>query len=367
MMRLAYVLGMYPQPSEMFIAREIAGLRTRGHLVTVFSLFSPAGESDPTTIYGWKTPLQRAWRKVAGHSAISALARDWRQQIAGNYDAILAHFASIPSTVALQMAADLPLILSVHARDLYVEAECLAEKIARARAVVTCTQANIDYLCKMFPSFSERFHLLYHGLPQSWLTAPPPARIRQHGEPVRFLAAGRFVAKKGFAVLLDACAHLAQTGFSFKLRIIGDGPLQAELLRQRNSRHLQSLVSFEPWRDELAMRTAYAWADVFCCPSIIAEDGDRDGLPNVVVEAMSTALPIVAARVSGLPEAVEDGISGLLVPSGDPVALAKCLARQADPIMRKSYGEHSQRIVQEKFDGERSLGHLECLLQVVLH
>ncbi|MHB9107429.1 MAG: glycosyltransferase family 4 protein [Armatimonadota bacterium] len=359
-MRIACVVGTYPTASETFIAREVEGLRARGHRVDIYSLFAPAEGPADGVAYGW-TPAERLLRKALPKTAVKMLASRWNEQFrAYGVQAVLAHFGSQPSTVALQAAGDLPFFLSLHARDLYVEAEGLDEKLSRTAAVVTCTRANLQYLQEYFPHSAERIHLVYHGLPPSWLDAPVPQRKRAPGEALRILAVGRFVEKKGFAVLPAACALLRKRGIPFAACIVGEGPLAAAL--EADCRRLDLKVEFPGWLPEAELRQAYAAADVFCCPSAIAPDGDRDGLPNVLVEAMATGLPAVGSHISGIPEAIEHEATGLLVPPGDAAALAEALARCADPALRVRLGTHAAAYVREHFNADRGLDQLERLL-----
>jgi glycosyltransferase involved in cell wall biosynthesis len=272
---------------------------------------------------------------------------------------VVAHFGSEPSTVALQAVGDLPLILSLHARDLYVEAEGLAEKLARAAATVTCTRANLDYLRAHFPAQASRCRLIYHGLPAAWLDAPLLPRLRPGG-PLRILAVGRLVPKKGFAVLLEACARM---GVAWELRVLGDGPGRRALAEDAERLRITRQVHFDGWASQDDVCEGYAWADVLACPSIIAPDGDRDGLPNVVVEAMATGLPVVGSAISGIPEAVLDGDTGFLVPPGDPVALAAALTRCGDAPLRARLGEAAAARARAHFDGERWLDALAHVIQ----
>jgi glycosyltransferase involved in cell wall biosynthesis len=356
-MRLAYVVGTYPQPSETFIAREIDGLRARGHHLDIYSLFAPAeGRLDGTT-YGWPSPAARLLRKVTGTAPVVGR---WRREFTrGGYDAIVAHFGSQPSTVALDAADSLPLILSLHARDIYVEAERLEDKLTRATAVITCTAANVEYLRAHFPAQQEKVHLVYHGLPHPWFDAPLPERQREPDAPLRLVAVGRLVPKKGYGVLIDACARLRQAGIPHLLHVVGDGPLREALHENAWQAGVADSVDFAGWAAEPAVRAAYAWADVFCCPSVITTDGDRDGLPNVLVEAMATGLPAVGSAISGIPEAIDDGATGLLVPPGDAAALADALARLRDSSLRAQLGAHAAACVRERFDGEQWLDTLE--------
>lgn len=364
-MRLAYIVGMYPLPSESFIRREVDGMRAHGHQVDVFSLFVPPSGAEIDVEYGWTGLLHTVHRKSNKNHAITVLARRWELIFtARKYDAIIAHFASLPSTVALQAAGTIPLILSIHARDLYVEAEFLDEKMQRADAVVTCTQANIGFLHDFYPSYDEKVHLIYHGLPHHWLATPLPTRIRpEEDDALRLLAVGRFVEKKGFHILLAACALLHENGFPFTLRLVGDGPYRERLSRQCETLHLQNVVTLAGWLHEEELRAAYEWADVFCCPSVVAADGDCDGLPNVVIEAMASGLPLIASDLSGIPEAMMNGSSGLLVPAKNAQAFSIAISCCADPEIRVEFGTCGAQIARTRFDAEYWITQYDLLLQ----
>ncbi len=362
-MHLACIVGTYPQPSETFIAREVAGLRARGLAVELFSLFIPAEGPAEGVTYGWANTPARVLRKLAEPAAVHALARRWgREFTRRGCDAVLAHFGSLPSTVAMEAAGDLPFFLSLHARDLYVEAEHLEEKLRRATAVLTCTRANLDYLRARYPGQSAKIHLVYHGLPRAWLETPAPARPRAAGAPLRVLAVGRLVEKKGFAVLLEAGALLARRGLAFTLRVLGDGPQRNALRAGARRLGITPQLTLDGWANREALCAAFAWASAFCCPSILAADGDRDGLPNALIEAQSTGLPAVGSRLSGIPEAISDGHTGFLVPPGDAGALAEALARYTDPALRATHGTAARAACLAGFDGERWLERLAQIL-----
>lgn len=362
-MRLACVIGTYPTPSETFIAREMEGLRARGHDIVPFSLFQPDTGPADGVCYGWETEFDRFLQRYAPRRAAHALAARWRREFAARRcEAVMAHFGSLPSSIALDAAENLPLVVSLHARDLYVEAQRLPEKLARARAIVTCTRANQAYLQQLFPAQAGKIHLVYHGLPADWTEAPVPERARPPQAPLRILAAGRLVEKKGFRHLLAACAELQQQGFPFQATILGDGPQGRALVALRRTLGLQDVLALEGWVNQEDLRRGLAWADVFCCPSVMAADGDRDGLPNVLLEAMASGLPVVASRLSGIPEAVEDSRSGLLAPPADPQALALALSCCADPTLRLRLGSEGRRCVAERFQASAWLTRLEELL-----
>jgi len=362
-MHLAYIIGTYPQASETFIAREVAGMRARGHVVDLYSLYAPK-EREVGVTYGWSSSTARVVRKLGGTAADRTLARRWRRRVAeSGVEVVVAHFGSQPSTIAQEVAGALPLLVSLHARDLYVEAERLAEKCARAAAVVTCTAANAAYLRHLFPECASRIHLLYHGLPSAWLEAPLPARIRPDKASLRLLAMGRFVEKKGYSVLLEACAILRQRGQPFELRLVGAGPLQKALTAQSQRLGIAEGVQWPGWLPPADVREAYAWADLFCCPSLLAADGDRDGLPNVLTEAMSTGLPAIGSRFSALPEAIIQDGTGILVPPGDAPAFAEALIRLTDPARRASLGLAAASHIRTHFAARPGLDLLEMLLR----
>jgi len=363
-MHIAYVVGIYPQPSETFIAREMEGLRARGHCIDVYSVFVPESGRAAEVTYGWTPASYLLLGKLFPHRARRALGARWGRLFrARGYDAVVAHFGSIPSTVALYAAGtEIPLFISLHARDIYASGEAMAAKLAQARRVLTCTRANQAYLLEHFPQAADRLTLLYHGLPAVWMDAPPTPRLRASSEPLRILAVGRFVPKKGFDILLAALGCLQQRGVPFSARIVGDGRRRTRLERQCRTLGLQHAVQWPGWQPEAALRDSYAWADIFCCPSVIAPDGDRDGLPNVLVEAMSTGLPAVGSELSGIPEAIEHEVSGLLVPPGRADLLADALARVADPALRARLGARADALVRERFRFQEGIALLERLL-----
>jgi glycosyltransferase involved in cell wall biosynthesis len=362
-MQLAYVVGCYPTPSETFIAREVEGLRHRSHSVDVYSLFVPS-QPDDLVHYGWRSAIDRLRRRLNPEGAVCALGTRWRvDMVRHRPHVVVAHFGSLPSTVAFQAAGEIPVCLSLHARDLYVEAEHLEEKVAAAHAVITCTAANLQYLQERFPAYHSRLHLIYHGLPRPWLAAEPPVRRREPHAPLRLLAVGRLVEKKGFHVLLEACARLRQQGTAFSLGVVGDGPQRSALLRQARELGIAHAVSVTGWQTQEMLYAAYLEADVFCCPSIMARDGDRDGLPNVLVEAMSTGLPAVGSALSGIPEAIIDNETGFLVPPGDVEALATAIDQLCDPAVRQQLGIAAAAAVRARFAAEVWLKRLEILLR----
>lgn len=360
-MRLAYFLGCYPAASETFIAREIAGLRERGHEIDIFSLFAPDDSVPPGVEFGWKSHWERLRHHFFPLREERKLAHEWKKHLAvGNYHLAIAHFASLPSTIALRTALRLPLVISMHARDIYVEADAMPEKMLKAAAVICCTKAAEQHLREKYPQQADKISTIYHGLPARWLQEMPREHIYMSNEPLRLLAVGRMVEKKGYAILLQA---IKRCEFPISLQLIGDGPLRKSLTTLRDNLNLTNIVDMPGWLNESELLSAYRTADLFCCPSIIAPDGDSDGLPNVLVEAMSCGLPAVASNISGIPEAIEHEVNGLLVPPGNIDALTAAIARGLNyPVMHR-FREKAAEKVRNNFDGEVWLNKLEELFQ----
>ena len=194
------------------------------------------------------------------------------------------------------------------------------------------------------------------GLPG--LPALRPALPSDHGE-VRLLSVGRLVPKKGHVHQIDACRELARRGQAFRLRIIGGGPLAADLRARIAGAGLADRIELAGERPPAEAEAAYAWADVFWHTGIVDAQGDRDGLPNVVPEAMAHGLPVISSAAGGAAEAVIDGATGLIVDPADPRALADAVRRLAnDPALCSRLGTAGRRWVAENFLSETNIRRL---------
>jgi glycosyltransferase involved in cell wall biosynthesis len=250
-----------------------------------------------------------------------------------------------------------PLALAAHAKDIWTIPDWeKREKLADARFVVTCTAVGADHLNALAPG---KVSLVYHGLDVRELPAPP-ARPARAG-PVEILCVARVVAKKGLDVLLRALARLP-AGREWRLVHIGGGdagPLQvlaAELGIADRVRFAGPLPAGKVW-------AAYRRAEVFALASRVAPDGDRDGLPNVLMEALSQEVAVVATRVSAIPELIEDGVHGLLVPPDDPDVFAAALDRViTEPRLRRRLARAGCARVRRRFDRMAGVDRLVALL-----
>jgi glycosyltransferase involved in cell wall biosynthesis len=271
-----------------------------------------------------------------------------------------AHFAHDPGLVALLTArlTGLPYSITAHARDLYqLPVPGLRARARGAAAVVTCCAANADYLRAVLPSrLHPRVRLVHHGVELDRFV--PAERAEDggpvDGAPVQIVSVGRLVEKKGFPDLLHACrAVKAATPAPppFRLRVYGDGPLRAELCALRDRLGLSEEVRFlgECGVDEVLR--AYQSADLFALTPCVTADGDRDGVPNVIVEAMACGLPVLTTDAGGIPEVVRHGATGLIAPARDVGTLARHLGELlSDPVRRRALGAEGRRSVEGHFD-----------------
>jgi len=366
--RVAFVVKGYPRLSETFIAQEIAALEARGLDILIVSLRQP---TDPAVHpvhkrirapllylpeYLYQEPLRvwRGWRNARARPGYRAARRAWladllrdptpnrirrfgqalvlAAELPADIDRLHAHFLHTPASVAryTAMMRYLPWSVSAHAKDIWTTPNWeKREKLADAAWVVTCTAAGHAHLATLAPA-EDRVALCYHGLDFERF-APPPDRARggdgtDLSRPVVLLSVGRAVPKKGYDDLLAALALLPQ-GLSWRFVHIGGGALARRLKQQAGRLGLADRIEWRGARPQPEVLAAYREADLFVLAAKTAPDGDRDGLPNVLLEAQSQRLACVATRLSGIPELIDDGRTGVLVLPGDPSRLADVLDR----------------------------------------
>jgi glycosyltransferase involved in cell wall biosynthesis len=280
-----------------------------------------------------------------------------------------AHFAHGTTTITWHAAriTGLPFSFTGHARDIYAEhlnpKGWLRRKLLAARFVVTCTGANVRHLKAIAPE--AEIHLVYHGVNADFarlLREPEPAATR-NGD-LRVLAVGRHVAKKGFDVLVDACAVLRRRGVPFEAAIVGQEDKHSTAIQHRIAEHgLEAHVLLPGPMGQQELLAEYRRASALCMPSRLLPD-DRDGIPNVLVEAMAAGTPVIASAVSGIPELVEHEVNGLLVEPEDPEALADTLLRlHEDPALSRTLADCGRATVEQRFDGPSQAIRLAELFQ----
>lgn len=391
MTAVAVILKGYPRLSETFIAQEILALQRRGLDLRIVSLRHPTDTSihpvhrditAPVTYlpeYLHNEPIRlfrgfAAARILSGYRRARAVwLRDLRRdptrnrirrfgqacvlaaELTRDVTHLYAHFLHTPASVARYTAimCGLPWSCSAHAKDVWTSPDWeIAEKLSDAAWTVTCTRAGLDRLAALAPD-PGKVGLVYHGLDLNRFPPPAAARPARDGgdpaDPVIILSVGRAVEKKGYDDLLAALALLPPT-VNWRFRHIGGGALSETLRTAATTLGIAERIDWLGAQLQQRVLEELRAADIFVLSSRIGKDGDRDGLPNVLMEAASQALPSLATRLSGIPELLEDGHTGLLVEAGDRQALALALARLAgDPQLRRNLGAAAARRVSECF------------------
>ena len=377
---VAIVLKGYPRLSETFIANELRALEARGLAFEIVSLRRPTDrhrhpvhgeiaapvrylpeylhEAPLRVLGGWRTA-----RRLPGYRAARAMwLRDLRRDPTRNrirrfgqalvlaaelppaVGHLHAHFLHTPASVARYAAAmhGLTWSCSAHAKDIWTTPDWeKREKLAGVDWLVTCTRVGRDHLADLAPD-PGRVGLVYHGLDEARFPPAPADRPARDGsdadDPIVLLSVGRAVAKKGYDVTLDALARLPPD-LHWRLIHIGGGDGLGRLRHRAAKLGIGDRIDWLGGQPQSVVIDHYRAADLFVLASRIASDGDRDGLPNVLMEAQGQDLACVATRVSAVPELIEDGVTGLLVAPDDPARLAAALeALIRDPARRAALG-----------------------------
>ncbi len=349
---IAVILSGFPRLSETFALPELLALQASGALGPLLALKGGDG-----------APCQPAAAKLADVVERVPEGSDreregWvAQRIARSRAvAIHAYFAHEPARVAESAASrlGLPFGFSAHAKDVRKPTPiALQARVHAARCVVAC---NPDVACTL-EAAGANVDLIPHGVDTEQFTP----RRAMPSDRLRILAVGRLVEKKGFASLVSACGTI---GEDFSLRFVGGGPLEAELRRQVCALGLERRVTFAGICTHAALPDEFAACDVVAVPSIVDPSGDRDGLPNVLLEAMSSGRAIVGTRAGAIVSALRDGFNGLLVDPGEPAQLAAALVRLRDPALRQMLAENARQTAVDRFDVRvRSRAFAEVLIK----
>jgi glycosyltransferase involved in cell wall biosynthesis len=382
---LAVVLKGYPRLSETFIAQELKALESRGHRFDIWSLRHPyddrvhpiheeitAGRRYlPEYLYQEPLRVLRGLGRSALRRGFWRAARVWLGDLGRDFTAnrvrrfgqalvlaaelpegtrfLYAHFLHTPASVTRYAAVirGIGWGFSAHAKDIWTIPDWeKREKIADCRFGVTCTASGAEHL-RGLDGGGEKIGLVYHGLDLSRFPAPPD--IRPHRNRFTLLSVGRLVAKKGYDDLLEALSELPGE-LDWHFIHIGGGELKKQTEERARELGLAGRIEWRGKRAQGEVVAAMRSADLFVLPSKIADDGDRDGLPNVLMEAASQKLPILSTDISAIPEFVTHGIHGMLVPPGDPQALgAAIVALAADPEGRAKMAEAAYRRLTAEF------------------
>ena len=408
---VAFVLKGYPRLSETFIAQEILGLEKRGLDILIISLRHPTDRHThpihrdilapvnylPEYLYQEPMRVWRGWRHVRRLPGYRTARNVWLRdllrdptpnrirrfgqalvlaaELPENVRRLHAHFIHTPASVARYAATmrTLPWSCSAHAKDIWtLPAWEKAGKIDDCTWITTCSGAAHNHLAKLVPAASRnKLSLIYHGLDFTRFPAPTMDRPASDGNdanrPVILLTVGRAVEKKGHDVLISALARLPAE-LHWRLVHIGGGPLLDKLKREAGRQGIAERVTWLGAQPQERVLDAYRSAELFVLACRIAGDGDRDGLPNVLLEAQSQRLACVASHVSAIPELIEDGVTGVLVPPDDPAALALALASLIrDPTRRGGLGSAGQDSVRARFSCDDGIARIARMLDAPKH
>lgn len=402
-LKVAYYLSRFPRLSETFILREMRLLCKMGLDVQIFSILPalpsssmhrqvesmlPYAHYSPTLlslnvllaqIYFlshapgkyfralgrviWQTspePKTCAMALLLFPKAVyfTRLVKDL------DIDHLHAHFVWL-NGVAAQVASDLlgiPLTLHAHAWDIFRRnPECVRRQLALARGVITVSEYHRQFLAQLADHRCPAdIRVVHYGLD---LQEFMPATANQPDHETRIISVGRLVEKKGFNYLVEACAILAKKGYAFECLIVGEGR-QAELQKQIDALELREYVSLQGAKTIDEILELYRQSHIFALPCVIARSGDRDGMPNVILEAMAMQLPVITTPVTGNTELVQDGINGLLVGESDANSLAQAIERLInDPALRHELGKQARQTIMGGFDIHQTAVRLASIFQ----
>jgi glycosyltransferase involved in cell wall biosynthesis len=400
-MKVAYILTNFPCLTETFALREIQSLRELGLEIIVLAV--SRGQNAQTLADGPSVFYRPAWLSLESAAAMGRMLirRPLRSckllllilrllclcprealSVAGNLhtiayfaaqldrekiDHVHACFLSWPAVIALALSivTGRPFSISAHARDIFVEHGAVGLKARRSKFIRTCTGQGLHHLKANLPAeCDDKLHVVYHGVE----TVLEHAGIQQRessasNSDTTIIAVGRLVEKKGFDVLIRAFALVVRQKPDCRLMIVGDGPEKKHLMELIQQSGLQHRVELTGWQEPQITQSLIAQATLLAAPSRAAQDGDMDGIPNVILEAFAAGVPVVAGNLQGITEAVKDRETGLIVEPADVHGLASAINELLDdPQLRSRLAHNACQAVKERFDPAENAGQLAGLL-----
>jgi colanic acid/amylovoran biosynthesis glycosyltransferase len=402
---IGYISHSFPLLTETFVYREIFGLERKGFRVATFSIWKPdknkvsleARHLVDTSYYVFPIPwpkfvkahlyffstrprkylstlfyvvtrkgesLENRRRTFFHFCDAVYLARDMEKEGVRH---LHAHFAINAATIALVASRLLDITYSFTAHNsFFIDRVILKEKVQGARFIIAISDFSKQFLSSLVSgdSVDGKIHIVHCALSPDDFAPPNPKVVNE--VPVLLFVA-QLAERKGAPYLVEACKVLADRGVSFKCVIIGDGP-QMGLVKQLVERHdLQEVVDLPGVVYQENLKEYLRRTDVFVLPCVTAGDGDMDGVPVSLMEAMSMEIATVSTYVSGIPELIEENVSGLLVPEKDPVALADALQRLLeDAELRQRLGENGREKIVREFNVDKSTAQIADLFEKYL-
>ncbi len=405
--RIALVLKGYPRLSETFIAQEILELERAGFEIDIISLRHPTdkhthpvhAEISAIKHYLPEYIYQELFRVTKAKLKCIMLPGFWKSlpvflkdlmrdptpnrirrfgqamvlatEYAPDADMMYVHFLHTPGSVTryASLISGKPFAISAHAKDIWTIPEWeIREKLEDCQWLVTCTRGGAEYLSSL--SKPGTVHLVYHGLDLDRFPPPNPNNSNADGSsaksPVKLITVGRAVSKKGLDSLLVSLSKL-DDNLHWHWTHIGGGPLRDALIEQASELGISDRCEFLGALPQSDVLSAYGKSDVFILPSRIDTSGDRDGLPNVIVEAQSQQLPVISTNISGIPELITDGENGILIEPDDIQALSDAIAQLiTHPSIRQAMGKAGDKKVRTQFSHTQTIGELVSLLNTTL-
>lgn len=376
---LAYVFERFPSFTQTFCYREIVELRRQGVAPPIFSIRQPADEPpqdwDKSIVQQVEylpgdeelvREVNRSLRKGKLPAAAADEIEKWGRQSdflrlyqaawlgprlqAVGVGHVHTHFAGLGARTAywIERLFGIGFSFTAHANDIFAPKPftiSLGELVGAARAVVTVSDFSLQFLQEKFPAAAPKLHRVYNGIDldrfeAADFSAAVPAMI----------SIGRLIEKKGFADLVEAGRVLQERAIDFRCEIIGEGPLEATLQEQIASAGLTNCLRLTGPLPQVEVVERLSRSTVFALPCVAEAGGGMDNLPTVIMEAMAAGLPVVSTPLGGIPEMVQDGVTGLLVLEHDPATLADALAGLlSDPALARSLGEAGRARAKERF------------------
>jgi glycosyltransferase involved in cell wall biosynthesis len=398
------ILKGYPRISETFISNEILLLEERGFRIRIFSMRSPREPFTHASVrrirarvdYLPETIISQRLPALCGHNLLLALKlparyaaavkvawRRWRRTrksatikhlLQAGYLChkllpgsgcrhLHAHFAHSPTSVAFfsHLLSGLPFSFTAHAKDIYTSnPRQLAEKAAAAKFVATCTDYNRRYLTGIVDGHRTPIHLAYHGIDTALFRTD--GRQPATRPPYEILTVARLTPKKGLATVYRALRRLKDEGLAFRHTLIGDGEQKQTIEAWRHRLGLESETRLLGTRPHEDVRRSFRTADLFVLGCEQAPNGDRDGIPNVILESMAMGVPVVATAFSAIPEVIRSAENGILVPTGCPASMAAAMRRALEDLpLRRKIIANGLETVRARFDNRKLVGQLAAL------
>ncbi len=399
--RVAYVVSRVPRLTETFVVDEVDAVVRAGADVTIHPLrreradvvqpmavaLAPRVHQRPVSsarvIVGFVAGLVTRPRAVAAAAGV-VIRENWtcrrllggavasfpfavdlaRRLQAGGVDHVHCHFATHPAVVGwvVHELTGIPFSFTAHGSDLHRDREMLATKVGGAAFVVAISDYNREVIVdECGPEIRDRVQVVHCGIDSRQL--PRRARApRQPGSPLHLCCIGTLHEVKGQAVAIEACRRLVDAGVDVRATLVGDGPDRDRLVALAAERGLADRVRITGRVPRPEVRAVLEGADVLVAPSVPTANGRREGIPVAILEAMAVGVPVVASRLSGIPEAVRDGVTGLLAEPGDAAGVATAVERLADdPAEGERLADQAAAAVASDFDVDRSAARLVAL------